>query len=475
MNRTRCRRSAGRMAIALVAAGLLAATMGVTPAGAASSSTLLYSTDGGASWSASPSITADPGATVLVRQWFDNTGSADETAASVTSAIPAGFTLQTGSTQVCLNPSTTDPTSPDPSEQLCAASAESSVWSGSNLSISPSAGHYGESNGATAGSLRFGRKRYLNLMTCSYQQASSFQWFNSFVPTSAAGTDYDGNTNASNVAATGVSCGGATTGYALDSASSGFLALSLLGQRYLNLQQCSYYKTASPDSWYSSATPTPYGAGNPLYFDANTTVSNAAGSASCGPVPASWAPQPGSSGFAALDITPRYLNMSQCVYRRSADNAWYTSILPNTSGGIAFDANTTASNTPISGASCGVAGTGYTAVSGNTGFAAIDLLDASRAHGFVEYALTAPTAPDIATCDAGPLPSTQAFDQAAALTSSPTGAVDTPGTITVNWGALPNNPCTGDPWPMVDPMVGAAGMVAAASAAYVVRRRRAAL
>ena len=471
MRTNRRPRLATKIVLAVVAAGLLAAVIGVSGAEAASSSTLLYSTDGGATWS--PTVTVAPGGTVLVRQWFDNTGNSAETAASMSTSVPAGFTLQGGSTKVCLNPSTTNPTAPSPAEQRCVGSSEASVWSGQDLQVSPSAGFYGESNGATTGELPFGRKAYLNLQGCTYFSSSSL-WFNSFNPTPFDGTAYDANTDVSNTAAAGLSCGPATSIYTAQPASSGFLALALLGRRYLNLHQCTY-QNSSTSAWYTSATPTPFSTASPADFDAGTNVSNTPdGALLCGPPSSGYVYQPTSSGLQALDIRDaRYLNLHACVYRQNTTNSWYTSINPTPFGGTQFDANTNASNTPDAAMSCGPAPSNYTYQPNSSAFQALDLLDTTRGHGYVEYALTAPAAPTVADCDApGPLPFTKDYAQSGSLTSTPSGAVTSSGTMTVNWAASPTDPCTGDPWPMVDPLVGGAGLVAAAATAYVVHRRR---
>ena len=113
-------------------------------------SNLVFSVDNGATWSAN--VNAAPGQTVIAREYYDNDTSANITGASVTTSLPSGFSLVAGSTEVCLNPGTTDPTNPT-SELACNTQTggaapndeggpidESSVWSGSNLSISPTAG-----------------------------------------------------------------------------------------------------------------------------------------------------------------------------------------------------------------------------------------------------------------------------------------------------------------------------------------------
>jgi len=317
-------RAVRKVALAAAAAGVLSATVGVGTAGAATSSTLLYSTDGGASWSSSATVA--PGGTVLVRQWYDNDGSAAETGASLSTTIPDGFTLNGGSTQVCSNPSTTNPTSPNSSELECAASNEGSVWSGSDLQVSPTAGLFGQSNGLTSGILEMGKKRYINLHECTYNSVAT-----------------------------------------------------------------------------------------PLEF---------------------------------------------FIHNADAGNA-------------AFRAGTNASNSADGAVSCGsgIAGTWNNQAVGSS-VQAIDLLDATRGHGYVEYALTAPPGPTPEACAANPSAGSEAFAQDGSLTSTPSGAKASSGTITVDWTLLSEPPCPEDPIPLVDPMVAGAGLVAVAGAGFVLYRRR---
>src|SRR6202020_1869330 len=96
------------MAASLAALG--AGTVSSGPAGAAPSSNLVFSVDGGTTWSAN--VNAAPGQTVFAREFYDNDTDANITAASVSTTLPTGFSLVAGSTEVCLNPGTTDPTNP---------------------------------------------------------------------------------------------------------------------------------------------------------------------------------------------------------------------------------------------------------------------------------------------------------------------------------------------------------------------------
>src|SRR6185503_5938263 len=136
--------------------------------------TLVYSSDGGASWSTTPTVA--PGGTLLARLYYANDTTGAIAGAQLATTLPAGFSLVAGSTRVCLNPSTTTPTSPSAAELACntdagqsGAIAEGAVWSGSGLTISPTAGLFGQSASDTSGVLAMGKFRYVNLHQCGYQ------------------------------------------------------------------------------------------------------------------------------------------------------------------------------------------------------------------------------------------------------------------------------------------------------------------
>ena len=456
--------AARKVSLALAATGVLAMTAGVSTAGAATTSNLQYSTDGGTTWTTSATVA--PGQTVQVRQWYSNDGTQSETNASLSTSLPTGFSLVGGSTQVCLNPSTTNIGSPNLSELDCASSNEASVWSGSSLQVSPSAGHNGESNGSTVGDLATGRKRYLNLQLCSYAFGSN-SWYNNVVPTAFPNSDRDAYTTVSNAAGTALNCSG-TGGSTVAASSSGFLALDLLGKKYLNLHQCSYRESGGGGGWYSSWTPTAFGGTD---FDAGTNTSNTADSSlSCGDVSGSYTYQPLSSGLQALDLTSgRYLNLHQCAYTQNGGST-YTSINPTPFGGTLFDSGTNVSDTPDTALDCGAPASGYQRLPDQSGFQAFDLLDTTRSAGYVAYSITAPAAPTAAACAAG-LGATEDFAQTGDLTSAPSGTQSSNGTLTVDWSTL-SDPCGSTGTPMADPRVAAAAVITMAGAGWMVHRRR---
>ncbi len=103
-----------------------------------------------------------PGTDITVRLTYDNRMDRAGTDARIQAMIPAGFTLLPGTTKNCLHP--TD------SETLCNTSpgqmgpiVEQSVWNGSFLAISPTAGVEGVPPHETIGVLEMGRLHYLTL------------------------------------------------------------------------------------------------------------------------------------------------------------------------------------------------------------------------------------------------------------------------------------------------------------------------
>lgn len=459
----------------LLAVGILA-TLSVgaampTPAGAATSTNLLYSTDGGATWSSNATVPA--GGTVLVRQWFDNDGSANETAASLRTTVPVGFSRQGGSTQVCLNPSTTNPSTPNATERRCATSAEGSVWSGSALQISPSAGHFGESNGSTSGDAVAGRKRYLNLHQCRWTWDETgvadtdtlVLWTN--VATNAA---FRAGSNVKNIADSAPTCGAGASGYALQPPASadltGVQAIDLLGNRYLNLHQCAYNRPTDSDN-FSAAI----GSGVGSAAATGTNASNAPdASVSCGGGNAFFNPGPGLSRVQTFDLSAnRYLHLHTCTYRRTGADTDLFSVGVNTVPDPAYRARSEASNSPTSTLSCGA---GVAPFQGDgspwRGVATFDLLDTARGRGYVQYALTAPAAPSPQAC-AGAFNGTEAFTQDGTYQSAQTSTLTSSGNLTVDFSALAD-PCPVDPIPTVDPVVGGA-LVAVAGAGYLLYRR----
>ena len=270
-------RGRGRLAsagMALLAATLVAGLWAPSPAGAFGSD-LLYSTDGGATWS--PDVTVGPGGTVLARAWYDNddTSAYDDT--YVGTSLPAGFSLVPGTTQVCKSPLTTNPTSPNDGEDVCAASDEGAVWSGQDLQVSPTAGLFGQSNADTTGILEMGKVRYVNLHECAYASAANNDWLTWSAVARPSGV-YQNGSNVSNSPDSAATCGPGSAQHVL-SGSGTAAAYDLLDNRYLNLHECAYVSAANSDwlTWSGVARP------SGVYANGSNASNAPDGAAVCGP------------------------------------------------------------------------------------------------------------------------------------------------------------------------------------------------
>ena len=402
-----------------------------------------------------------------MRQWYDNDGSAGEQNASLTTTIPGPFTLNGGSTEVCLNPSTTNPSAPNGTELVCESSAEGAVWSGKDLQVSPSAGHYGESNGSTSGDLAAGRKRYLNLHRCEYMGGTFADRVVNIVE-GYGGAEYSAGTNASNTADVAASCGTGAGPWSLYQAH--VQAVDLLGNRYLNLHQCEYKDQNTSADLRITNVLDGYGGAE---YSAGTNASNTAdAAASCGTGAGPWSLY--QAHVQAVDLLGnRYLNLHQCEYKDQNTSAdlRITNVLDGY-GGAEYSAGTNASNTADAAASCGTGAGPWSLYQAHV--QALDLLDTARGRGYVQYAISAPDDLD-AFCASNPSnPLEESYTQDGTLTSTPSGAKASSGDLTIVWGDDPANPPCESSIPMIDPQVGGivAGLTAVAGAAYVLHRRR---
>ncbi|MGK5638963.1 hypothetical protein ACSNOK_11720 [Streptomyces sp. URMC 126] len=92
-----------------------------------------------------------------MRIWSHNDTGATIRNTSITTSLPGGTTLTPNSTRNCLSPRTTDPTQPSDSDTTCGETVDdAAVWSGANLTTSPTAGIQGRSTAATSGDLATG-------------------------------------------------------------------------------------------------------------------------------------------------------------------------------------------------------------------------------------------------------------------------------------------------------------------------------
>src|SRR4051794_13694766 len=86
-------------ALRFAVAALLAVLMvlpSATPASASPSVTLVYSTDGGATWSTAPTVAR--GGTLLARLYYANDTTGAIAGAQLSTTLPAGFAVVAGST-----------------------------------------------------------------------------------------------------------------------------------------------------------------------------------------------------------------------------------------------------------------------------------------------------------------------------------------------------------------------------------------
>jgi hypothetical protein len=459
-----------------VGVSVVAALIGALPsvAGAATSTDLRYSVDGGATWTTSAVVA--PGQEVLVRQWFANTGDDAIDGAVAATVRPDRFDLIPGSTAVCLNPSSTDPSSPDDAELACAASDESSVWSGDQLGVSPSAGHFGFGNGDASGPLAAGRVRYLNLHQCAYESVLPTRtdtW------TMITPSEVD-PAAASNVAAapdTAASCG-TSAAFTFLPARSGVTAFDLFDRRYLALQQCrwvdggaagnqravaSYIPGVADASWKTRSTTTNL----PGIFDGCETLP-----------PAGWSLAAPTSGVEAFDLLEdRYVNLVTCLWQ-SDQEATLSVSLPDVRDATADSPETGSSDQPTGDAPTSGAcppRPGMVAGSGQAhAWKAFDVLDRQRSAGYVTYRLGAPESPTAEECSTGLGDGLQPFAQQASLSAPSLATQTSDGQLVVDWNQAPGgDPCSGSGVPLADPGVVALLTALGGGAVLACRRVRA--
>lgn len=436
---------------ASVAAGLVALGVGsfAGPAAAAPTSNLVFSVDGGTTWSVN--VNAAPGQTVIAREYYDNDTAATIDGAQVTTTLPSGFSLVAGSTEVCLNPGTTDPTNPT-SELECntntgSASApddqggaidEAAVWSGSALTISPSAGLFGQPTNQTSGPLADGMVKYLNFDQCVYTNSTTDN-FTSIVPL-PGNPNFNSGTNASDTA-TATSCGGGSAPW-VPQGGTGVANYGLLGQAFFNLTQC--YYTTPVTAWLDTGGGGSNTDENPTDSD---TVTPACGSGSIAV----------NSGILSMGLLDnKYINLDECTY--VGGSVSYSSALDIANSPPDFNAGSNVSTTPQTMVSCGPGGpSGYVPETADDGVLALDYQDTTRGQGFVQWSMKAPSPATTTT-----------YTENGQLTGPGTGDPTNTGTITIN--ASVGTPI-GDAW-VAGGVV--AGLGIAAAAVVFVRRRTAA-
>ena len=329
-----------------------------------------------------------------MRIYFDNAGDQPGTGSSVAVTLPAGFTRVGASTRLCHEPVDGEIVCSEDAGQSGAID-EAGVWSGSDLTISPTAGLYGEAVGTTSGLLEIGKAAFINLHSCHYFNGAE-RFFTSADPDIAG-------TNISNTADAAAACAGVVGAYG--NAGQELRTVGLLAQRYLNLHECHY--NFLTDHIYKTADGTATRTSNVV--DAAFNCAGTAGAHVLHP----------DSIVVNYDLFgQRYLNLWECRYISGGDLISLSTI------------GSSASDTADAGPSCPATLGAYTL--NDSDFLALDTLDATRGRGFVEVEVTASMTGD------------GMFDFNADLSSADFATETDTGTVTVIGAAIP------EPIPAVD-------------------------
>lgn len=296
----------------------------------------------------------NPGQIITVRLEYDNATNSAFQNTSVKAQIPSGFELVSGGTRNCMTPSV--------GETVCGYGSinESSVWSGGNLTISPTAGLYDISNGQTSGVFEMGKKRYLNFSNCDY------------INNNDGNTDETYNFSPSNSIQI-LSCGAAVSGTSFRSQKSLFQPADLMGKRYGNVQNCDYFNGTDSDDVVTMG----------IYSLNGEFQNTPSTSLACLAIPQTPNLSQYSLRFSNSEFFPtdhlgkRYLNFSDCDAINLSNN--------NTDDEISFSPG----NTPISSYVCNSPAINTVLRSSNSSFNPIDLLDTARGKGFIEFKVKA--------------------------------------------------------------------------------------
>ena len=102
------------------------------------------------------SLITAPGDYITVRIKYSNSNSASALNSAITDTLPnSSFIYTSGTLKNCLI------------SNLTCSTLSDSLFSGNNLTVSPSAGFFGNNNNASSGNLELGKKRYLHSTLCS--------------------------------------------------------------------------------------------------------------------------------------------------------------------------------------------------------------------------------------------------------------------------------------------------------------------
>ena len=352
---------------------------------------------------------ATPGGTVTQRVYYDNTTDKALINVSVKTSLPTGFTYIPGSLQHCKEPSEVETTCDTQSASVKDQMFNNLTGQNGAIGISPAAGFYdaadtganGTAPTAQAGILDAGKKRYLNLNGCEYEQ-QTFEGNRkriSVLLVPALNPRFgSNNTDIFNSSVKG-GCG---VGTLADPYNSGFTpsnrSKEIVYKKFYTLAQLVRFNpftngfntfwneddvSGKAFSGASNGLPIFDGSGNPYTnLDAN-------GGPYIEPTDLN------HSGWNQVTLLAnRFMNMSQCAYKDSGSRIM-VSMIGGTPLSPQFASQFTASNTPIQAYNCGpggtVAGSAYTLETGLSAYKAIDMLDTSRAKGYFEYKMIVPT------------------------------------------------------------------------------------
>jgi hypothetical protein len=254
---------------------------------------------------------------------------------------------------------------------------EVAVWNGNNLTISPSAGLYGNASGATSGDLAVGRVRYLNYPTCIRLSTAQRYYTSNYEANPGPGVSNNLNTIESCDNAPNANWAGGP-GYAGGQIHN----VDLLGKNYLHISSCNraysttYFSVTGKTTSNGGEGFGPTANNNPVGLEANQANCNMDTSSP-------WSFVPTHSGSASVDLTSgRYLHLPQCILWNG--NTYITVVTETANGGM----NPFMSDNPTFTLDCVSAYNQPTAESANT---VMDTLDTSNGRGYITFQMQAPT------------------------------------------------------------------------------------
>ncbi|MEZ5178357.1 MAG: hypothetical protein R2746_08740 [Acidimicrobiales bacterium] len=277
-------------------------------------------------------------------------------------------------------PSTTSITSPNGTELQCATANSGAVWSGTSLTISPTAGLFGQPASDTSGILAAGRKHYLSLDQCRWTNTTDNRRASILIDTA----DFTTNTGAGNATTTS-SCVKVTgAAWTAATANNALTNYSLFASPLRQPHQCCWRTANNIQAWNQNGTDTDHRA----YSTPRTPPTPWSTAPPAPQLPVRAAP----SGVQALDVlTNRYLNLHQCRWADPLRQPLTAAI--NTSATGNYVSGTKASNTPDATRFLHHPREQLSLDASSSGLQVLDLLDTSRGKGYVEHRRRLPPSP----------------------------------------------------------------------------------